>query len=63
MASTYKAVADNGRRMGRPPLGVKPTTVRLPLDTIARIEAVAGPNKVAAFIREAVENELKRQEK
>jgi hypothetical protein len=57
-----KAVADSPRRMGRPPLNVKATTVRLQADTIARIEAQVGPNRVAAFIREAVERELQRLE-
>lgn len=54
---------DNGSRMGRPPLGVKPTTVRLPLEVFDRIEAVAGKNQTAAFIREAVDRELARRER
>lgn len=58
-----KAVADNAPRMGRPPLGVRPLTVRLSVDHIARIESQVGENKVAAFIREAVERELQRREK
>lgn len=49
--------------MGRPPLGVKPTTVRLPVEMFDRIEAVVGKNRTAVFIREAVENELVRREK
>lgn len=49
--------------MGRPPLGVKETKVRLTLDQIARIEAIAGPNRMATFIREAVEAELTRRER
>lgn len=57
-----KPVADTCPRMGRPPLGVKPTTVRLPVEFFDRIEAVAGKNRAAAFIREAVENELERRE-
>ena len=52
----------SGSRMGRPPLGVKETKVRLTLDQIARIEAIAGPNRMATFIREAVEAELKKRE-
>ncbi|MBN8848183.1 MULTISPECIES: hypothetical protein [unclassified Sphingomonas] len=63
MASTHKAVADNPARMGRPPLGVRPLTVRLSAEQIARIEAVAGPNKTAAFIRDAVTEKLARAEK
>jgi hypothetical protein len=41
--------------MGRPPLGMKPTTVRLSVDTIRRIKALVGNRRVAVFIREAVE--------
>ena len=58
-----KPIADSQTGMGRPPLGVKPTTVRLPIETFDRIEAVAGKNRVAVFIREAVENELARRHK
>lgn len=53
--------------MGRPPLkaGEKTVTtaVRLTQNTMARIEAVAGKNRMAAFIREAVEAELRKREK
>lgn len=53
--------------MGRPPLDkkftTKPTMVRLTDDTRQRIEAVAGPNRMAEFIREAVDKELARQER
>lgn len=48
--------------MGRPPLNVKETKVRLTLETRARIEALVGPNRMAAFIREAIEAELQRRE-
>lgn len=51
------------RGMGRPALNVKPTVVRLPAEAIERIEALVGKNQMAAFIREAVERELKRREK
>lgn len=44
-------------------MGVKATLVRLPEDTGARIDALVGPNRRAAFIREAVEKELARQER
>ena len=47
---------------GRPPLGMKPTTIRLSADTIRRIEALVGNRRLALFIREAVENELQRRE-
>jgi predicted DNA-binding protein len=49
--------------MGRPPLQVKPTVVRLSVEAIERIEALVGKNKMAEFIREAVERELKRRER
>ena len=42
---------------------VKPMMVRLPKGTPERIDAVAGKNRRAEFIREAVERELKRREK
>lgn len=50
------------RRMGRPPLHVKETKVRLTDDQRRRIEAIVGPNRMAAFIREAIEAELRRRE-
>lgn len=50
-------------RMGRPPLHVKETKVRLTADQRRRIEALVGANRMAAFIRQAVENELARQER
>lgn len=49
--------------MGRPPLGMKPTTVRLPVETLQRIEALQGKQRqIALFIREAIDNELRRRE-
>ena len=53
---------DSHKSMGRPPLGMKPTTIRLTTDTIRRIEALVGNRRLALFIREAVENELQRRE-
>jgi predicted DNA-binding protein len=50
-------------RMGRPPLNVKPTVVRLPVEQVERIEALVGKNRMAEFIREAIERELKRRER
>lgn len=55
-------ISDTGAQMGRPPLNVKPTVVRLTQEALDRIERVAGPNKRSEFIREAVENELARRE-
>lgn len=49
--------------MGRPPMQVKPTVVRLTAEALERIDKLAGPNRRAEFIREAVERELKRREK
>ncbi|AUQ74726.1 hypothetical protein PhaeoP71_01865 [Phaeobacter piscinae] len=46
----------------RAPLNVKPTLVRLTQSVLDRIEAVAGKNQRAAFIREAVDRELDRRE-
>ena len=55
--------ADSDAPMGRPPLGMKPTTVRLPQEIIRRIEALEGKQRrLAVFIREAIENELERRE-
>ena len=48
--------------MGRPPLNVKATMVRLPVGMVARIKAVAGEHRVATFLREAAEAELLRRE-
>lgn len=63
---TDYAVADKRRRMGRPPLKAnvetKATMVRLTEDARQRIEALVGPNRMAAFIREAIETELARRE-
>ena len=55
-------MVDSHEFMGRPPLGMKPTTIRLSADTIRRIEALVGNRRLALFIREAVESELQRRE-
>ena len=47
---------------GRPALGNKPTLVRLPEEVMERIDTLVGKKRRAAFIREAVEEELKRRE-
>ena len=49
-------------RMGRPPLNVKVTAVRLTVEMMARIEAVAGKHRMSQFLREAAEAELVRRE-
>jgi len=52
--------------MGRPPLSKDSKTtltgVRLTDETRERIEALVGPNRMASFIREAVEEALNRRE-
>lgn len=49
--------------MGRPPLGLKSTLVRLPDGVAERIDAILGPHKRAQFVREAVVAELERRER
>jgi metal-responsive CopG/Arc/MetJ family transcriptional regulator len=50
--------------MGRPPLGVKYTAIRLSPEMLARIdEAMGGKGQRSAFIRSAVEEKLARKEK
>ena len=52
--------------MGRPPLKpelkLQATVIRLPKATHERIKTLVGEKKMAKFIREAVERELKRWE-
>ncbi|WP_222422936.1 ribbon-helix-helix domain-containing protein [Sphingobium sp. B2] len=48
--------------MGRPPLGVKTTVVRLPDGLAERIDDLIGPNRRAKFIRDIVEREVERLE-
>lgn len=55
-----KEITASPSRMGRPPIG-KFTAVRLPPETLARIDAIVESGKRAEFIREAVEKELKRR--
>lgn len=59
----HKAIAVSPTRMGRPPLGIISTTVRLPRTILDRIDALMGANRRAQFIREAVEAELGRRER
>jgi hypothetical protein len=47
---------------GRPTLGNKPTLVRLSGETRKRMGKLVGDRGMAAFIREALEQELKRRE-
>ena len=48
--------------MGRPPLKLEETKVRLSSATKKRIKSLVGNYGIAAFIREAIENELARRE-
>jgi predicted DNA-binding protein len=48
--------------MGRPPLNVKETKIRLSPETRERIKALVGNYGIAAFIREAIDRELTRRE-
>ena len=48
--------------MGRPPLNVKETKVRLTDEQRARIEALVGTYGMSKFIREAIDRELERRE-
>lgn len=57
-----KPMAVSPKRMGRPALGIISTTIRLPKAVLERIDTLMGANRRAQFIREAVENELKRRE-
>lgn len=54
-------IPDSPRRMGRPPLGNRPTQVRLSEETRERIRELVGESGMAQFIREAIERELKRR--
>lgn len=49
--------------MGRPSLGVKPTVVRLSEDDRGRIRELVGETGMAGFIREAVTEKLRREER
>lgn len=60
---THFPMTDTEGRMGRPPINAKPTVVRLTDDVRARIEALVGNNRMAVFIREAVNAELERRER
>jgi hypothetical protein len=53
----------NSRGMGRPPLNVKPTLVRLSAEVRERIRKLVGDSGMAGFIREAIERELERRER
>jgi hypothetical protein len=51
------------RRMGRPALNLEETKIRLAAGAKARIIALVGEQRMAAYIRDAVEEKLLRDEK
>jgi hypothetical protein len=58
-----KRESANDSGMGRPPLNVYSTNVRIGHDARKRVDAVLRPKeKMADFIREAMERELARRE-
>lgn len=60
---THFPSPDMPPRMGRPSLNVKETKVRLSEEARRRIAALVGENRMAAFIRDAVEEKLRRDER
>lgn len=61
---TTLTISDSSPRMGRPPLKVIPTMVRLDEGVAERIDAVMGAGyKRAQFIREAVLEKLVKLER
>lgn len=62
MTLTKNPGTDTPARMGRPPMNVKETKVRLTDEQRKRIEALAGPNRMAEFIRQAIAEKLDRDE-
>jgi hypothetical protein len=58
---------DTKRGMGRPPLKLRDptvkTTIRLPASVLQRIKDASDDGEAAAFIRSAIESELKRRER
>jgi metal-responsive CopG/Arc/MetJ family transcriptional regulator len=57
------AILDYDASMGRPPLNIKSTNIRLPEGLGERIDKLVGPQRRAAFIREVLEREVERLEK
>lgn len=49
--------------MGRPPLKVKSTVIRLPEGLGERIDELVGKQRRASFIREVVEREVEKLER
>jgi hypothetical protein len=54
-------ISDSAKRMGRPPLNLPMTTVRLSKEALAEIDELMGRNQRAEFIRQAVDEKLARE--
>ena len=61
--SDLAGTVNAARGRGRPSLNVKETKVRLTDDQRTRIEALVGKSRMAQFIREAIDGELRRRER
>ena len=59
---TLQDMNDTPSRMGRPPLNVKETKVRLTDEQRARIEKLVGTYGMSKVFREAIDRELERRE-
>jgi len=59
---TKSVLADTNGRMGRPPLNVKETKVRLTDEQRSRIEKQSGNYGMAKWIRDAINEKLDRDE-
>jgi predicted DNA-binding protein len=59
-------MADTLKRMGRPPLklhmGTIKTTIRLPEDLHRKLQSSVDANRIAEFVRDAIEREIERRE-
>lgn len=64
-----RAVFDDGSSeiakafSGRPPLNTHPVNIRLLDDLVRRVDALVGAQRRSRFIREAIEEKLKREER
>lgn len=63
---TGQTVSDTGAGVGRPPIkrnvATKPLLVRMDEGMHARVETQVGKKRMAAFVREAIEEKLAREE-
>lgn len=54
-------IPNSPSRMGRPPLKMKPTTIRLPKEVMEKIDGLVGEKRRVVFIREAIDEKLARE--